>query len=407
MQSDTVKTIVFSIIIFTLFLAALEIFFRVTHLFGARISWAEPDPLLGYKFTPGKTYWSFKENDHPITGRINSFGWRDDEWSIDKPDNVYRIAILGDSVVEAIEVEQDRTFMAVAGKKFNQNSDGLKIEFLSFGRTSFTQTEELLVLKQMVEQFSPDMVMVLFLPLNDIQDVSKETTTDRLRPFFHVSETGELILNTSFTQTREFKLKRFINWFKQHSALISLMTERYNMFQNQRIMAAKDKATKDNDKPENKPQEKEKIKKNKTVTKKAKDSQVLPKHLTLCTANPDLTYLENYRLNKILLKTMVDFSRAKQYSFTLVTVDNQAYTPAVENQFKSIDPTFDPNYFEDDLQQFALSLGINYIGLQRVFRRAYEEKNKPFHWGHWNYEGHKVAGLYIAKRLRSIIADKQ
>ena len=140
--------------------------------------------------------------------------------------------------------------MAVAEKDFNQNSGGLKIEFLSFGRTLFIQTEESLVLKHMVEQFSPDMVMVLFLPLNDIQDVSKETTTDRLRPFFHVSETGELILNTSFTQTREFKLKRFINWFKQYSALISLMTERYNMFQNQRIMAAKGKATKDNDKPE-------------------------------------------------------------------------------------------------------------------------------------------------------------
>lgn len=408
MKLNTVKTIVLSLIVFIVFLTALEIFFRVTHLFNARISWTEPDPLIGYKFTPGKTYWSLRENDHPITGRINSFGWRDEEWSIEKPDNVYRIAIIGDSFVEAIEVEQDRTFMAVAEREFNQKSNGLKIEFLSFGRMSFTQTEELLVLKNMVEKFSPDMVMVLFLPDNDIRDISKKTTSNPLRPYFHISETGELILDTSFKQAKEYKLKKFINWFKQHSILVSMMTERYNLLKNQRMKNAKREEAEKKAKAE--ASNNGKAKKTKdidTKPQKVKDNKPLPKHLTLCTENPDSTYLKNYQLNKILLKAMVDFSKAKNYRFTLVTIDNEAYDPEVEKKFKSIDPTFDPNFFEDDLQQFALSLGVDHIGLQRVFRRAYEEKNKPLHWQHWNYEGHEVVGKVFAERLREIIADKQ
>jgi hypothetical protein len=402
-KSNTLKTITLSIIIFLFFLSILELVFRTTHLFGARISWAQPDPLLGYKFTPGQTYWSLKENDHPITGKINSFSWRDEEWSIKKPENVYRIAVLGDSVVEAIEVELDHTFMAIAEKEFNQHSNnGMKIELMSFGRTSFTQTEELLVLKTMVEQFSPDMVMVFFLPLNDIQDVSLKTTTNHLRPFFHVSETGELQLDTSFTQTKEFKTKQFINWFKQHSALISLMTERYNMFQNQRMIRAKKQA-------------KQKIHKGEAIAEdrpamaashKRQTSASLPKYLTLCTANPDSTYLDNYRLNKILIKAMADFCKAKNYRFMLVTVNNEAYVPEVENQFKSVDPTFNPNWFEDDMQQFASSIEVQYLGLQRVFQRAYIEKGVPLHWGHWNYEGHEVAAHVIVEKLKTIISQR-
>jgi len=395
-KSNTLKTIILSVGIFLFFLAVLELVFRATHLFGARISWAQPDTLLGYKFTPGRTYWSLKENDHPITGKINSFGWRDEEWSIKKPDNVYRIAVLGDSVVEAIEVELDRTFMAIAQNQFNQHSkNGMKIELMSFGRTSFTQTEELLVLKNMVEQFSPDMVMVLFLPLNDIQDVSFKTTPNRLRPFFHVSETGELQLDTSFTQTKEFQTKQFINWFKQHSALISLMTERYNMFQNQRVMRAKKQAKETSRKGEACADD--------SADMIPKDSAFLPKYLTLCTANPDSAYLDNYRLNKVLIKAMADFCKSKNYRFMLVTVDNEAYIDKMENQFKQIDPTFNPNWFEDDMQQFASSIDVEYLGLQRVFRSAYAEKGIPLHWGHWNYEGHEVAANAIVEKLKTII----
>lgn len=104
-----------------------------------------------------------KENDHPITGKINSYGWRDKELSLKKPQNTYRIAVLGDSLVEAFQVESDRTFLALTEQQLNEEHK-LKVELMNFGHGGYTQSEELLVLENQVEQFSPDMVIVFFSP---------------------------------------------------------------------------------------------------------------------------------------------------------------------------------------------------------------------------------------------------
>jgi len=139
----------------------LEILLRLTHLFSAGISCAEPDPVLGWRFTPGRTYFYHEENNHPITGRINGFGWRDTEWTREKPQGTYRIAVLGDSCVEAFQVELDATFHALTEGILNKVLD-FKVELMSFGRSGMTQTEEFLVLKNNVIKFSPDMVILFF-----------------------------------------------------------------------------------------------------------------------------------------------------------------------------------------------------------------------------------------------------
>ncbi len=64
---NIILNLAFLLIIFFVFIGALELLLRTTHLFGARISWSQPDPILGWRFTPGSHYWFNKENDHPIT----------------------------------------------------------------------------------------------------------------------------------------------------------------------------------------------------------------------------------------------------------------------------------------------------------------------------------------------------
>lgn len=374
-----------SFITFFVFLGILEIVLRTTHLFNARISWSEPDPILGWKFIPSHKYWSNEENDHPITGRINSYGWRDEEWSLQKPVNTYRIAVLGDSFVEAMQVETDRTFLALTEHQLNKNQHN-KVELMNFGQSGFTQTEELLVLKKYVVEFSPDMVVLFFIPQNDIEDVCRETAPDLIHPFYNISERGELILDTSFVELREFKLKCFINVFKQHSALISLLCERYNSYITQKRARAKSMP-------------------------RVKGEEILPEklegYLTLCTDNPDFTYLINYKLNKILIKAIAEYCKAKDIRFILVTIHNDAYMPEVEKQYKLIDLTFDANFFEDDLRNFSKSINIEYLGLQRIFRQHFKNKGVSLHWGHWNYEGHKVVANALTNKLKQIIYSNQ
>lgn len=375
--------IIASLCIFLVFVVVVELVLRTTHLFGARLSWSEPDPILGYRFIPSSDYWYYKENDHPITGRINSYGWKDKEWALKKPQNTYRIAVLGDSIVEAFQVESDRTCLSLAEHELNENHK-LKFEFMNFGLSGFTQTEEFWVLKNHVMQFSPDMVIVFFQPLNDIMDVEKETASGLIRPFYHISGNEELILDTSFVKTREFKNKLLVNRLKKHSVLISLLCERYSYYQQIQWLEKNEKL------------------KNKNAGAKVLQRNKLDGYLTLCTANPDSTYLKNYQLNKMLIKAMSEYCKGEGLKFILVTIDND-YIPKSEEKHKAIDPTFDANYFEDDLKNYATILNIEYLGLQRIFRQAYENNGIPLHWGHWNYQGHKLVANVLADKLKSVV----
>ena len=366
--------IIISLSIFLIFVAVIEIVLRTTHLFGARVSWSEPDTMLGYRIIPNSKYWFHEENDHPITGKNNSYGWRDKEWALKKPQNTYRIAVLGDSMVEAQQVESDSTFLTLTERQLDENHK-LKVELMNFGRSGFAQTEELWVLENRVEQFSPDMVIVFFNPPTDIGDISRETAISVLRPFSTFSEKEKLTLDTSFVNSREFKYKCFNQWFKKHSIVISFISMRYTLY-----------------------------KKQSAFKKKISRTPVINSFLSLCTSNPDATYLKNYQLNKTLIKAMAEYCKDKKIKFMLVTIDIDAYIPEVEKKHKSIDTTFNTNYFEDDMKNYAASLNIEHLGLQRIFRKAYENTGVSLHWGHWNYEGHKIVANALSVKLKAVIA---
>ena len=72
-----------------------------------------PEKIIGWKLAPNLNfistdeYWYAREYSVPI--KTNSLGFRDLERATNKPPNVSRIAILGDSFVEAIQVDFSKT----------------------------------------------------------------------------------------------------------------------------------------------------------------------------------------------------------------------------------------------------------------------------------------------------------
>lgn len=341
-----------SFVLFLVFLFIVELVLRTTHLFGAKVSWTEKDAVLGYRFIPNSKYWLNKENDHPI-------------------------AVLGDSMVEAMQVELDRTFLSLAEHQLNDYHK-FNVELMNFGRSGYSQAEELIILKHHIMQFLPDMVILFFVPVNDIRDVSKETSPELLRPFYTLSEKEELKLDTNFVTLREFKNKRGLT---KYSALISLISERYKSYQQQLAIE----------------------KRSKTIGTSGETKWGVNNYLSLCTLNQNVAYLKNYQLNKVLIKAMAEYCKEKGIKFMLVTADIDVYMPEMEEKCKAIDPTFNANYFEDDLRSYAASLNIEYMGLQRLFRKTFEDTKAPLRWGHWNYEGHQVVANELVSKLQSII----
>src|SRR5262245_56334778 len=61
----------------------------------------EFDPFIGMRLVPGKSGRSVKLGIYDTPVVVNSVGFRDRDHTVDKPAGVRRIALLGDSVVEA------------------------------------------------------------------------------------------------------------------------------------------------------------------------------------------------------------------------------------------------------------------------------------------------------------------
>ena len=251
---------------------AVELTLRVTHAFGARLAWTEPDPEIGYRFTPGRAYWFRGENDHPVSGRINALGWRDRDRTRAKPDGVFRVAVVGDSYVEAFQVELDSTFGAIAERGLNARGAN-RAEVMNFGRSGMTTTEELLVLVGDILPCRPDVVVLVFTPQNDIADVDPATADTRLRPFYRVGDDGSLQLDTSFRDSGAYRNRARLNPLKQHSALVSLVAERTNAWRLARARRPRrDGAT-----------------------------HKLTREQSLCTASPDSLHLANFRTDPTIV----------------------------------------------------------------------------------------------------------
>jgi len=367
------RAVVFALVPVVLFLGVAEIVLRGTHLFGARLSWSRPDDVIGYRYVPGRDFWHDKENDHPISGRMNRWGWRDRDRPLEKPDGTYRVALLGDSQVEALPVEMDSTFWSLAAVELARR--GLSVDLMNFGRSSMTQTEQLLVLESDALRFSPDAVLLVFVPVNDVEDVRPATARSSLRPFYRVADDGTLTLDTSFRDSRAYRVKVFLNPWKERSALVSLALERWNLWRQARRPP-----------PGERPER-------------------IEGALTLCTDRPDSAFVKSYRLNRILLGEIASRCREEGIPFGIVC-SNWIYEADQIRRFRGMDSSFDPDYFENDLAALADSLGISFVGVQSTFRRDHAAHGEPLTWGHWNYRGHRIVAGLLADEIARVLAAR-
>jgi lysophospholipase L1-like esterase len=346
--------------------AAVELTLRATHAFDARLAWTQPDPQIGYRFTPGREYWFEDENDHAVTGRINSLGWRDRERARRKPAGTRRVAVVGDSYVEAFQVELDSTFVAIAERALAARGPAA-VEVMNFGRSGMTTAEELLLLGSDILPCDPDVVVLVFVPANDIADIDPATADSRLRPFFRIDGRDSILVDTSFRDSRAYRNRERVNALKQRSALVSLAAERYNAWRRARAPEPGDAAR-------------------------------LKPEQSLCTATPDPRCRAGFELNRRLLVECARACRARGVAFVLTSVP-LVYRDDEVHKLRAVDPTFDPEQVDRELAALADTTGFRFVGLTERFARRYRARGERLHWAHWNYAGHREVAAALVEAL--------
>jgi len=156
-------------------------------------------PYLGASLRPGASGSWLKEGGGYVS--INSDGLRDVEHAIAKPPNTLRIAVLGDSYTQAFEVNREEAFWAVMEKELQDcvNLKGRKVEVINFGKSGLGTSEELLVLRRQVWKYSPDIVLLAVCTGNDISDNSPILKQHAYIPYF-IYKGDELVLVDEHTR---------------------------------------------------------------------------------------------------------------------------------------------------------------------------------------------------------------
>lgn len=129
--------------------------------------------------------------------KTNSYGFHSPEYSLEKPEGVFRIALIGDSYIEAMQVKQDRTIASLLEQKLNYlNSRSYRYEVMPFGISSHGTAKSMLYFEKYAAEFKPDLVIAAF-SLNDTQDDAFESDVSSIAPSSGISKPVKKILRKS------------------------------------------------------------------------------------------------------------------------------------------------------------------------------------------------------------------
>jgi lysophospholipase L1-like esterase len=128
------------------------------------------DPDVGRKLRP-LTKIHFRTASFDTTTITNRDGFTGRDYSLET--NNYRVAIIGDSFVEAYGVDDRSRFPWVTERLVYEKTDGkLKLEVMGFGVSGWGTAHAYGAIKKYVLKYKPNEIWLAFLPTNDFGDNS-------------------------------------------------------------------------------------------------------------------------------------------------------------------------------------------------------------------------------------------
>jgi hypothetical protein len=182
------------------------------------------DSGRGWSLKPNARGWQRKEGVAYF--QVNSAGLHDREHPLPKPFGTYRIAVVGDSYAEARQVSQSQNFCAVMERKLAECPalKGRAAEVINFGVDSYSTAQELITLRDHVWRYQPDLVILEVFVGNDLKENSPNLKPDECRPF-PVVDGADLRIGGPFIGSSWVRLGCWARFESRHLQLFSVLSE--------------------------------------------------------------------------------------------------------------------------------------------------------------------------------------
>lgn len=189
------------------------------------------DPELGISLIPNKHVMHERGCFHGEI-KVNQWAMRDRDRVLEKSPGVFRIALLGDSLVEGPQVKADDV-MNIRMEKLLQQKGYKDVEVLNFGVEGIGTTQEYLMYQEQIRRFHPDLVILAFVA-NDVMNNSSTLQPKCYGihtwycPYYNLNSGGDLVLQP--VQTRYFNSLR--SYLEEHSLLTYYIERSWARFVN-------------------------------------------------------------------------------------------------------------------------------------------------------------------------------
>ena len=356
-------------------------------------SFYQVDEYRGHALIPGISGWWIHEGKGWV--KVNKDGLRDKYYPKYKSKKTFRIAILGDSFAEAIQVNAEDTFWSFIEQKLGNCPDinNQRVEVINFGIGDYGTAQELMTLRYRVKDYSPDMLILAIFTGNDIINNSKALSPDdRFSPFL-IEQEGQFLMNLSLKETKTYQwrsslTRKVIFSIINNSYLLQVLNKARIYFKNSRNFLEKE-------------------------TQNDINFDII-KHLDftpqLYFKNEDENWEKAWDITEELVKMIRQESETIKAKFLAVTLSNPAQVYP--------DKSLRDKYFKQGgvMDQFSPEKRIKVLGEKEKFDvlnlapefQSYADKNNQFLHGfentvlgsgHWNQLGHKLAGELITKKV--------
>ncbi|MGP0127755.1 MAG: SGNH/GDSL hydrolase family protein [cyanobacterium endosymbiont of Rhopalodia musculus] len=362
----------------------------------ARISYPsfyQVDEYRGHALIPGVSGWWIQEGNGWV--KVNKDGLRDKYYTKEKPKDTFRIAILGDSFAEAIQVNLEETFWSFIEQELRNcpSINNQTVEAINFGVGDYGTAQELMTLKHQVKHYSPDMVILAIFTGNDIVNNSKILSyDDRFSPFL-IEQEGKFVMDFSFKKTKTYQWRSSLS----RKIIFSIINNFHllQMINKARIAFKNSHSFLDEYHSNN-------------------DSINFIKYLDfvpeLYLNNEDENWEKAWDITEELVKMIRQESETIKAKFLAVTLSNPAQVYP--------DKSLRDKYFKQKrvVDEFSPDKRIKALGEKEKFYvlnlapefQFYADKNNQFLHGfentvlgsgHWNQLGHKLAGKLITNKV--------
>ncbi len=322
--------------------ACFEAYFRATEI--SLPSFVVDDPVLGRTFRPNARAALVQEGFY--MDRINAYGYLGPSYPRERKEGTLRIALIGDSFVEAFQVFPDYSLRSVLESELAKRVD-TPVEVLNFGRSGQDLRTMYAYYKDLVAGFQPDVTLFVVI------DHAFLGSDKSLGPVCYLDENDSLRVSYDFAKSDAYRRKIELGFTRELGSYQLLQSAFYRYRQGETARILFDK--------------------------------FVPAPRAGTPGLETVTQLED-RYSAINRAVIAELSRVGRSEGTRIVFVGHKEVPR--------------SYVE-----MAENAGLPFIDLRPALDELKRSGIDPYYWpvtnndGHWNQEGQRVIGAYLADRL--------